>query len=142
MENLIVEQQREYYPMTFYTDSLNKILNLSSNYQAEKIIFKLEPILVPIERVYFYSKLKSNQIYFGYALIILFLLSCFISILFDISKLMETALFLFNVINFLLSPLIPCLLTSLYISCLGSYESKLKTIKSVKNKDYIKRRRK
>ncbi len=100
MDNLIVEQQREYYPMTFYTDSLNQILNLSSNYQAEKIIFKLEPILVSIERVYFYSKLKLNQVYFGYSLTILFLLSCFIAILFDLSKFIETVLFLVNIIVF------------------------------------------
>lgn len=97
MEELIVEQHREYYPMTFYPECLTEILDrfkkpqLNNNY-----IFCLEPISICIPQIHYYGKLKLIQFYLGSITLIIFTFSITVSLLF--SHRVGIFLFLFNIL--------------------------------------------
>ncbi|MBE9045583.1 hypothetical protein IQ255_14420 [Pleurocapsales cyanobacterium LEGE 10410] len=93
MEKPIVEQCREYYPMTFYPDSLSKMLS-EVNEVREKSdpIFQLEPTPLIIKKIHYYNDISFKQFSCGY-LTVFFLLLSFTNILLS-NKILASALLL------------------------------------------------
>ena len=62
MEELIVEQHREYYPMTFYPECLTEILDQFKKPQLKNNpTFCLEPISICIPKIHYYGTVKLIQ---------------------------------------------------------------------------------
>ena len=99
MEKSIVEQYRESYPMTFYPDSLSKMLDLANGVEEQNNpIFCLEPISLTIKNVYYYDYLGSRQFYSGG--ITIFLLVISIASILLASKVLTITLLILSVISF------------------------------------------
>ena len=76
MDKSIVEQCREYYPMTFYPDSLSEILFLVNRVREQKDpIFHLEPIPLIIKQIHYYDEIGLKQFYCGCSTVFLLLLA-------------------------------------------------------------------
>ena len=99
MEKPIVEQCREYYPMTFYPDSLSKMLS-EVNEVREKSdpIFQLKPIPLIIKKIHYYNDISFKQFSCGY-LTVFFLLLSVTNILLS-NKLFASALLLLTAFAF------------------------------------------
>lgn len=82
MNKPAVEIQREYYPMTFYPESLNAIRQQLKNSPTDaKTVFDLEAVSIPINQIHYYNEIKLKQFLFGQLTIIGAIASIF-SILF------------------------------------------------------------
>lgn len=100
MEELIVEQHREYYPMTFYPECLTEILAQFKKPQLKNNpTFCLEPISICIPKIHYYGKLKLIQFYFASIAVIVFAFSITVLLLFNHT--VRICLFLFNILFFL-----------------------------------------
>ncbi|NJL51243.1 MAG: hypothetical protein HC930_01700 [Hydrococcus sp. SU_1_0] len=100
MEKLIVEQHREYYPMTFYPECLTKILDRFKKLQLNNNpTFCLEPISICIPKIHYYGKLKLIQFYLGSIAVIIFAFSITVSFLF--SHRVGIFIFFFNILFFI-----------------------------------------
>ena len=76
MDKSIVEQCREYYPMTFYPDSLSEILSKVNEVREPKSpIFQLEPIPLIIKKTHYYNDISFKQFSCGYLTVFFLLLS-------------------------------------------------------------------
>ncbi|MDJ0594778.1 MAG: hypothetical protein QNJ72_33180 [Pleurocapsa sp. MO_226.B13] len=76
MDKSIVEQCREYYPMTFYPDSLSEILSKVNRVREQKNpIFHLEPIPLIIKQIHYYNDISLKQFYCGCSTAFLLLLA-------------------------------------------------------------------
>ena len=76
MEKPIVEQCREYYPMTFYSDSLSEILSKVNRLgEQNEPIFLLEPIPLIIKQIHYYNDIGLKQFFSGCLSVFLLLLS-------------------------------------------------------------------
>ena len=76
MDKSIVEQCREYYPMTFYPDSLSEILFLVNRLgEQKKHIFQLEPIPLIIKQIHYYNDIGFKQFSCGCLAVFLLLLA-------------------------------------------------------------------
>lgn len=76
MDKSIVEQCREYYPMTFYPDSLSEILSKVNRVREQKDpIFHLEPIPLIIKQIHYYNDIGLKQFYCGCSTAFLLLLA-------------------------------------------------------------------
>ena len=76
MDKSIVEQCREYYPMTFYPDSLSKLLDVVSGVKEQNnLIFHLEPIPLIIKNIYYYNEIGLKQFWYGCLTIFLLLIA-------------------------------------------------------------------
>ena len=76
MDKSIVEQCREYYPMTFYPDSLSKMLSKVNEVREPKApIFQLEPIPLIIKKIHYYNDISFKQFSCGYLTVFFLLLS-------------------------------------------------------------------
>lgn len=94
MDKSIVEQCREYYPMTFYPDSLSEILSKVNEVREKSDpIFQLEPIPLIIKKIHYYNDISFKQFSCGY-LTVFFLLLSAINILLS-NKILASALLLF-----------------------------------------------
>ncbi|MEN9566109.1 MAG: hypothetical protein RLZZ69_1305, partial [Cyanobacteriota bacterium] len=97
MEESIVEQHREYYPMTFFPECLTEIL---AQFQKPQLnnnpTFCLEPISICIPKIHYYGQLKLIQFYLGSITVIIFAFSITVSLLF--SHRVGIFLFLFNIL--------------------------------------------
>ena len=71
MNKPAVEIQREYYPMTFYPESLNTIRQQlkNSSTDAETVFFQ-EAVSIPINQIHYYNEIKLKQFLFGQLTII------------------------------------------------------------------------
>ena len=99
MDKSIVEQCREYYPMTFYPDSLSEILTKVNRVREPKdSIFHLEPIPLIIKQIHYYNKIGLKQFFCGCSTVFLLLLSA-INILL-LSKIIALVLLLLTAIAF------------------------------------------
>lgn len=66
MEKPIVEQCREYYPMTFYPESLSKILTRVNGVREQNnSSFYLEPIPLIIKQIHYYNEIGLRQFFLG-----------------------------------------------------------------------------
>ena len=75
MDKSIVEQCREYYPMTFYPDSLSEILSKVNRVREQKDpIFHLEPIPLIIKQIHYYNDIGLKQFFCGCLAVFLLLL--------------------------------------------------------------------
>ena len=82
MNKPAVEIQREYYPMTFYPESLNAIRQQLKNSPTDaKTVFSIEAVSIPINQIHYYNEIKLKQFLFGQLTIIGAIASIF-SILF------------------------------------------------------------
>ena len=76
MDKSIVEQCREYYPMTFYPDSLSEILFLVNRLgEQNEPIFHLEPIPLIIKQIHYYNDIGLKQFSCGCSTVFLLLLA-------------------------------------------------------------------
>ena len=76
MDKSIVEQCREYYPMTFYPDSLSEILSKVNRVREQKNpIFHLEPIPLIIKQIHYYNDISLKQFSCGCSTVFLLLLA-------------------------------------------------------------------
>ena len=83
MEKPIVEQYREYYPMTFYPESLSKILSKANGVREQNnSVFRLEPIPLIIKHIYYYNEIGLRQFLLG-SLTIFILIAAIIILLFN-----------------------------------------------------------
>ena len=102
MEKPIVEQCREYYPMTFYSDSLSEILTRVNRVQEQKnSAFCLEPIPLIIKQIHYYNEIGLSQFFFG-SLTIFLLLVVIINILLS-NRTISLAFLIFSLLGFLCS---------------------------------------
>lgn len=100
MEKLIVEQCRESYPMTFYSDSLSKILAKFNGIEKHNnFTFKLEPIPLTIKQIHYYNEISLMQFCCGGLTIFLLAVTIIIILLFNQS--IAIAFLLFTSIGFL-----------------------------------------
>jgi hypothetical protein len=100
MEELIVEQHREYYPMTFYPECLTEILDRFKKPQLNNNhTFCLEPISICIPKIHYYGQLKLIQFYLGSITVIIFVFSITVSLLFSYT--VGIFIFLFNILFFI-----------------------------------------
>ncbi|NJL51712.1 MAG: hypothetical protein HC930_04890 [Hydrococcus sp. SU_1_0] len=99
MDKSIVEQCREYYPMTFYADSLAKILaRIKGTEEQNNSIFYLEPIPLIIKQVHYYNEIGLKQFFCGCLTIFLLAITIVIVLLFN--QLIAIAFLLFTSISF------------------------------------------
>lgn len=99
MDKSIVEQCREYYPMTFYPDSLSRILSGVNKVREQNCsIFSLEPIPLTIKQIHYYNEIGLMQFFCGGVTVFL-LATTIIILLFN--QLIATAFLLFTSIVFL-----------------------------------------
>ena len=76
MKKLIVEQCREYYPMTFHPESLSKILDLVSGAKEQNnSIFHLEPIPLIVKNIHYYNEVGLKQFWCGCSTALLLVLA-------------------------------------------------------------------
>ena len=76
MEKLIVEQCREYYPMTFHPESLSKILDLVSGAKEQNnSIFHLEPIPLIVKNIHYYNEVGLKQFWCGCSTVLLLIVA-------------------------------------------------------------------
>lgn len=100
MDKSIVEQCREYYPMTFYPDSLAKILaRIKGTEEQNNFIFYLEPIPLIIKQIHYYNEIGLKQFFCGCSTIFLLAITIVIILLFN--QLIAIAFLLFTSITFL-----------------------------------------
>ncbi len=100
MDKLAVEVNREYYPMTFYPESLEVILQqLDTQKTPSKPVFALEPISLSIKQVHYYNEIKVKQFLLGCIAITLFLISITTVLLFN--PIIGLNLTLFNLPTFI-----------------------------------------
>ena len=99
MEKPIVEQCREAYPMTFYPDTLSKILAKVDRIEEQNnSIFHLEPIPLIIKEIHYYNDIDLRQFYCG--CITIFSLVLATSNILLASKTLAIAFLMFSVITF------------------------------------------
>lgn len=99
MEKLIGLQCREHYPMTFYPDSLFKILSGVNRVQEQKnSSFCLEPIPLIIRQIHYYNDVGLKQFLFGSLTIFLIIISI-ANILFN-SKILALSFVVLSTISF------------------------------------------
>ena len=102
MEKPIVEQCREYYPMTFYPNSLSKILTIVNEVREQNnSVFHLEPIPLIIKQIHYYNEIGLSQFFFG-SLTIFLLLVVIINILLS-NRTISLAFLIFSLLGFLCS---------------------------------------
>ncbi len=100
MDKLAVEENREYYPMTFYPESFEVILQqLDPQKTPSKPVFALEPISLSIKQVHYYNEIKVKQFLLGCIAITLFLISITTVLLFN--PIIGLNLTLFNLPTFI-----------------------------------------
>ena len=100
MEKPIVEQCREYYPMTFYSDSLSEILTRVNRVQKQKnSAFCLEPIPLIIKQIHYYNEIGLRQFFLG-SLTIFLLVIVVINILLS-NRTISLAFLIFSLFGFL-----------------------------------------
>ena len=99
MDKSIVEQCREYYPMTFYPDSLSKILSRVSGVREQNnSVFHLEPIPLIIKQIHYYNEIGLRQFFLRSLSVFLFVVAIISMLLFD--RAIARAFFIFSLICF------------------------------------------
>lgn len=99
MDKSIVEQCREYYPMTFYPDSLSKILSRVSGVREQNnSVFHLEPIPLIIKQIHYYNEIGLRQFFLRSLSVFLFVVAIISMLLFN--RAIARAFFIFSLICF------------------------------------------
>ena len=84
MEKQIGSQCREYYPMTFYPDSLSKILTRVNKVQEQNnSVFHLEPLPLIIKRIHYYNDVSLRQLFLRILSVFLLVVAIISILLFD-----------------------------------------------------------
>ena len=100
MDKSIVEQCREHYPMTFYPDSLSKILSRVSGIREQNnSVFHLEPIPLIIKKIHYYNEIGLKQFFLGSLTIFILVVAIISILLFD--RAIAIGFLIFSLICFL-----------------------------------------
>ena len=100
MEKPIVEQCRDYYPMTFYPDSLSEILTRVNGVREQNnSVFNLEPIPLIIKQIHYYNEIGLRQFFLGSLTVFLLVVTIISILLFN--KAITIAFLIFSLICFL-----------------------------------------